>query len=60
VPLEKEKTMARQINCDDGFVISGNSDDELVTNAYAHMKEHHPDLYSTLSREQILGLVVEV
>ena len=48
--------MAKQINCDDGFVIKGETDDELVENAYAHMKDKHPDLYSTLSREEILGM----
>ena len=56
----KEQIMAKQINCDDGFVIKGATDDELVTNAYAHMKEKHPDLYSTLSREEILGMAVAV
>ena len=50
--------MAKQINCDDGFVIRGETDDELVENAYAHMKDKHPDLYSTLSREEILGMAV--
>ena len=50
--------MAKQINCDDGFVITGESDDELVENAYVHMKDKHPDLYSTLSREEILGMAV--
>lgn len=36
--------MAWQIDCDDGAVIRGETGDELVENARAHMREHHPDL----------------
>jgi predicted small metal-binding protein len=50
--------MAKQINCDDGFVIKGETDDELVENAYAHMRERHPDL--SLTRDEVLGLAVVV
>ena len=42
------------------FRHQGETDDELVANAYAHMKDKHPDLYSTLSREEILGMAAAV
>lgn len=50
--------MAKRIDCEDGFVITGDTDDELVENAFAHLKEHHPDLYATATREQVLGWAV--
>jgi hypothetical protein len=49
--------MSKIINCDDGVVITGRTDDELVANAEAHLRDAHPDL--DLTREQILGMAQE-
>jgi predicted small metal-binding protein len=47
--------MPKVINCDCGFTIRGESDDELVTNAQAHAREVHD---MDLTREQCLSLAV--
>lgn len=45
--------MSMLINCDCGFTIHGETDDELVTNAQAHAREVHD---MDLTREQVLSL----
>jgi predicted small metal-binding protein len=51
--------MAMQINCPCGETVRGESDDELVTNAEAHIQDKHPDMIGTMSREQILDMAQE-
>jgi hypothetical protein len=51
--------MAKLINCECGAVVRGETDDELVANAEAHINRHHPDLAGKLSREDILGMSEE-
>jgi predicted small metal-binding protein len=51
--------MAKQINCECGYVVTGANDDELVANAEQHMQEVHPELAGTLSREQVLAMATE-
>ena len=51
--------MARVIVCEDGVVIHGRDDDELVANARKHIQEAHPDLVGKLSREELLGMATE-
>jgi predicted small metal-binding protein len=51
--------MAKQINCACGYVVKGASDDELVANAEAHMREVHPEMAGTMSREQVLAMATE-
>jgi len=47
--------MDRVINCDCGFTIRGETEDELVTNAQAHAREVHD---MDLTRDQVLSLAV--
>ena len=47
--------MARIINCDCGFVVTGDTDDELVTNAQAHAREVHG---MEITADQALSLAV--
>lgn len=49
--------MAKIINCDDGVVIRGETDDELVANAEQHLRDYHPG--TVLTREQLLAMAVE-
>ncbi len=45
------------IDCKEGHAsikITGNTDDELVSKANAHLKEYHPGL--SLTREQVLAM----
>jgi predicted small metal-binding protein len=51
--------MAKQINCDCGYVVTGVDDDDLVANAEEHMREVHPEMAGTLSREQVLAMATE-
>jgi predicted small metal-binding protein len=51
--------MARVIKCECGQVIHGESDDELVGKAEAHVNENHPDLVGKLSRDDLLGMAEE-
>jgi predicted small metal-binding protein len=51
--------MAKQIDCACGQVVTGENDDELVANAEAHMREMHPELAGTMSREQVLAMATE-
>jgi predicted small metal-binding protein len=51
--------MAKVINCECGYVIRGESDEELVTNAENHMREAHPDLVGKVSRDDLLGMAEE-
>ena len=51
--------MARRINCECGQVITGESDDELVQKAEAHVNESHPELVGKITREDLLGMAEE-
>ena len=52
--------MSRMFECQlDGAVISGQDDDELVTNVERHLADAHPDLVSKVSREDILAQAKE-
>ena len=48
--------MAKLINCECGQVVRGETDDELVANAEAHVNRDHPELVGKLSREDILAM----
>ena len=52
--------MAKIINCDDGYVVRGDTDDELIANAERHLREAHPELVGKVTREQLLAQAVEV
>lgn len=52
--------MSRVINCDDGVVIRGDTDAELLANATAHLREAHPDLVGEVSAQDLLAQAVEV
>jgi hypothetical protein len=47
--------MALRIICMCGHVIQGGNDDELWTNAQAHMGVLHPELVGNVTREDILA-----
>jgi len=47
--------MAKVINCDCGFTVRGENDDELIANAEKHIQDAHPDMIGKVSREDLLG-----
>ncbi len=52
--------MAKVINCDDGYIVRGGNDDELIANAERHLREAHPEMVGQVTREQLLAQAVEV
>lgn len=51
--------MAKVINCECGQVVRGETDDELVAAAEAHIRADHPELVGKMSREDLLGMAEE-
>lgn len=51
--------MAKVVHCPCGTDVKGESDDELVANVEAHVKEQHPDQVGAMSREQVLEMAHE-
>jgi hypothetical protein len=50
----------KQIPCVCGYVVKGEDDDELWSNAQAHMREDHPELAGKVSRADLLAQAEEV
>lgn len=48
--------MAYVINCDCGYTVRADTEDELITNAEAHIQDAHPDMVGQVSREQLLEM----
>lgn len=51
--------MGKVIDCDDGFVVRGDTVEELLANARRHIAEAHPELIGSVSDEQLLGMAAE-
>lgn len=51
--------MAKVINCECGFVVRGESDDELIANAKSHIGDEHPEMVGTVSDEDLLAMAEE-
>ena len=51
--------MPKLINCECGHVVRGETDEELVAVAEAHINRDHPDLVGKVSREDLLGMAEE-
>jgi predicted small metal-binding protein len=47
------------VHCECGTDVSGETDDELVTNVEQHISEAHPEMKGQMSREQILEMAHE-
>jgi predicted small metal-binding protein len=55
---DEEATM-KVVHCECGTDVQAETDDELVQQVEAHVKEHHPEMSGQMSREQILGMAHE-
>ena len=49
--------MSRQIKCECGFTARGETDDEVVAQIERHIRNDHPELVDTLSRDEITSWV---
>jgi predicted small metal-binding protein len=47
--------VAYTINCDCGYVAKGETEEELLQDANAHIQAEHPDLVGKVSREELLA-----
>ncbi len=52
--------MGKLINCECGYVVRGDTDDDLLDRAKDHVEQDHPDLVDSLSREDLLAMAEEV
>jgi predicted small metal-binding protein len=55
----EEGDVSKKVDCPCGETMRGDDDDELVTNVEAHVRDEHPEMAGTMSREQILGMASE-
>jgi predicted small metal-binding protein len=51
--------MAKIINCECGYVARGETDDEVLADLVAHMRQNHPEIVGKVDRKQLLDLVEE-
>ena len=51
--------MAKVINCECGYVVRGDTDEELLSQAKSHVQEAHPDMAGKVSDEQLLSMAEE-
>jgi predicted small metal-binding protein len=51
--------MGKLINCECGYVVRGETDDELVVAAEEHINRDHPELVGKVSREDLLAMAEE-
>jgi predicted small metal-binding protein len=51
--------MAKIINCECGYVARGETDDEVLADLVAHMRQNHPEIIGKVDRKQLLDLVEE-
>ena len=49
--------MAKQINCECGYVARGDSDEEVVERIREHMRTDHPELLARVSDEDLRGWI---
>jgi predicted small metal-binding protein len=52
--------MAKQITCECGYVIRGETEDEVIGGTREHMRQDHPALLESVTREDLLGWIEEV
>jgi predicted small metal-binding protein len=51
--------MAKVINCECGYVVRGESDEDLLDGAHKHMSEAHPEMVGKVSDDDLLAMAQE-
>jgi predicted small metal-binding protein len=51
--------MGYVINCECGYVVRAENEDDVVANAEAHVRDEHPDMVGKVSREDFLAMAEE-
>jgi predicted small metal-binding protein len=52
--------MSKVINCDCGYVVRGDTDDELLAQAHAHISSDHSDMVGKIADDDLLAMAEEV
>jgi predicted small metal-binding protein len=59
-PDERSTAMAKQITCECGQVIRGDTDGDVMSGARDHMRVDHPELLDKVTDADLLGWIEEV
>jgi len=51
--------MSMLINCECGYVVRGEDDEELVSRAEEHIGRDHPELVGKITRDDLLAMAEE-
>ncbi|HEX9381240.1 MAG TPA: DUF1059 domain-containing protein [Gaiellaceae bacterium] len=51
--------MAKIINCECGYVVRGQNDDELLANLEGHIRQDHPDMVGNYEPRELLDMAEE-
>lgn len=51
--------MSKVLNCECGYTVRGQDDEELLAKVEQHLVEQHPDLVGIVTREDFLAMVEE-
>lgn len=51
--------MAKQINCECGYVARGDTEGEVIARIRDHMRSDHPELLQQVSDEDLSGWIEE-
>ena len=51
--------MTKILKCECGVTVRGDTDDEVVEKAEDHIRQNHPDVAQTVTREQLLSMSEE-
>jgi predicted small metal-binding protein len=55
-PGKRRDRMAKVINCQCGYQVRGESDEELLAAAHSHIDDAHPDMKDQVTDEQLLSM----
>jgi hypothetical protein len=48
------------LHCPCGTMVTGDTEDDIVENSFAHLRESHPDMADHYEREHILFMAIHV
>ena len=58
--MAEEREYHHRLVCPCGTPLTGDTEDELVEVAFAHLREQHPDMANDYEREHILFMAIKV
>ena len=55
-----QRRYSYSLTCPCGAMLRGDSEDEIVDNSFAHLRQEHPDMADDYGREHILFMAVRL